>query len=73
MAKLMNQGEARQRAQTLSMEEGKVHVATTVRPNKEGDGWIIGGWADKSSIWVVVTVKYPGAIPDNIVEGLPNE
>ena len=69
----MNQSEARQRAQTLSMEKGKIHVATTVRPNANGDGWIVGGWADKSSLWVVVTVKFPGAIPDEIIEGLPDE
>jgi hypothetical protein len=54
------------------MTEKKIHVATTVRPNGQG-GWISGGWADKSSIWVVCTVKFPGAVPDEIVEGLPED
>lgn len=48
------QAEARAMARRLSEETGVVHVADTIRPSTKDGQWLRGGWADKTSVWVVI-------------------
>jgi len=51
---MATQAEARDMARTMSHTPGVIPVATTIRPNRRGDGWVHGGWPDKESVWVVL-------------------
>lgn len=65
----MTQSEAREAAREMQ-DDDVMAVATTVRPNSKGDGWVHGGWADKTSRWVVARVEYPGGQPVEILAGV---
>ncbi len=54
---MSQQGDARAAASRLYGETGRIYIADTVRPNTRGDGWIRGGWADKTSQWVVIDAE----------------
>lgn len=58
----MSQGDARRLAKDLG------GVATQARLSPSTGRWILGGWANKNTVWIVVSVDGRSVLADHIEE-----